>query len=138
MLRILLVCKSLNFTAFFTVVFMWCLYLDINERQKERMKKSLIFFIKILFTSNAFGGVCYSEPCQTSKMEVFVKIVFCKNLHLGCLTRLRICPCITSRFFFFYKKQNFYKKNLTRRQNQIKCISKNTCTESDSVKSLEE
>ena len=28
----------------------------------------------------------------------------------------------------FYKKQIFIKKNLTRRQNQFKCVSINTCT----------
>ena len=28
------------------------LYVEINERQEERMKKQLIFFIKTLFTSN--------------------------------------------------------------------------------------
>ena len=30
--------------------------------------------MKTLFTSNIFAEV-YSEPCQTSKMETFVKIV---------------------------------------------------------------
>ena len=37
----------------------------------------------------------YSEPCQTSKMEVFEKIMnglfvfgyFCKELHLRCMAR---------------------------------------------------
>ena len=50
------------------------LYVDNNERQEEKMKKSLIFFIKILFTSNVFAET-YLEPCQTSKMETFAKIV---------------------------------------------------------------
>ena len=50
------------------------LCVDISERQEERMKKSLIFFIKSLFTSNVFAEA-YSEPYQTSKMETFAKIV---------------------------------------------------------------
>ena len=50
------------------------LCVDISERQEERMKKSLIFFIKPLFTSNVFAEA-YSEPYQTSKMETFAKIV---------------------------------------------------------------
>ena len=43
-------------------------------RVRERTKKSLIFFIKNLFTSNLFAEA-YSEPCQTSKMETFTKVV---------------------------------------------------------------
>ena len=43
------------------------LYVEINERQEERMKKQLIFFIKTLFTSNVFAEA-YSEPCHTSKI----------------------------------------------------------------------
>ena len=43
------------------------LYVEINECQEERMKKSLIFFIETLFTSNVFAGA-YSEPCHTSKI----------------------------------------------------------------------
>ena len=31
------------------------LYMNINERQEESMKKSLIFFMKTLFTSNVFA-----------------------------------------------------------------------------------
>ena len=42
--------------------------------KKEWKEKSLIFFIKTLFTSNVFAEA-YSESCQTSKMEIFVKIV---------------------------------------------------------------
>ena len=38
------------------------------------MKKPLIFFVKTLFTSNVFAET-YSEICQTSKMETFVKTV---------------------------------------------------------------
>ena len=41
------------------------LYVELNERQEERMKKSLIFFIETLFTSNAGA---YSEPCHTMKI----------------------------------------------------------------------
>ena len=41
---------------------------------KNEKKKSLIFFIKTLFTSNVFAEA-YSESCQTSKMEIFAKIV---------------------------------------------------------------
>ena len=52
----------------------WGSYGKINEHQKERMKKSLIFFIKTPFTSNVFA-VEYSEPCETSMMETFAKIV---------------------------------------------------------------
>ena len=49
-------------------------YVRINECHEEKMKKSLIFFIKTLFTSNVLTQA-YSEPCQTPKMETFVKIV---------------------------------------------------------------
>ena len=49
-------------------------YADINERREQRMKKLLIFFIKTHFTSNVFAEA-YSEPCQTSKMDTFAKIV---------------------------------------------------------------
>ena len=48
--------------------------MDINGRQGERMKKSLIFFIKTVFTSNV-SAEAYSKLCQTSKMETFEKIV---------------------------------------------------------------
>ena len=89
---------------------------NIDERQEERMKKSLIIFIKTLFTSNLFAEA-YSEPCQTSKMETFAK------LHFGCLTGIfGICFCITSTDF------QFFIKNVIRIQNQIKCKSINTCT----------
>ena len=79
-----------------------CLYLDINEHQSRGKNDLLIFFIKTVFTSNMFAET-YSKPCQTSKMEAFAKIVnslktlivFCKKLHLGCLTGLGICLCIT-------------------------------------------
>ena len=72
--------------------------MEINKRQKERMKKSLIIFLKTLSTSNVFVKA-YSELCQTSKMDTFAKIVndlkllivFTKKLHLGCLTELKIC-----------------------------------------------
>ena len=43
------------------------LNVEINERHEESVKKSLIFFIKTLFTSNVFAEV-YSEPCHTSKI----------------------------------------------------------------------
>ena len=33
------------------------LYVDINERQEESMKKSLIFFYETLFTSNVVAEV---------------------------------------------------------------------------------
>ena len=36
------------------------LYVEVNERLEERMKKSLIFFIKTLLTSNVFAEA-YSE-----------------------------------------------------------------------------
>ena len=42
--------------------------------RKKRIKKLLIFFIKILFTSNVFAEA-YSELCETTKMENFAKIV---------------------------------------------------------------
>ena len=50
------------------------LNVDTNEGQNERMKKSLIFFIKPAFTSNVFAEA-YSESVQISKMETFAKIV---------------------------------------------------------------
>ena len=63
--------------------------MDINECQEERMKKSLIFFIKTLmylqrrtFTikyffkwKSSFFVQWYSEPCKTSKIETFAKTV---------------------------------------------------------------
>ena len=52
----------------------WGVYVRINERQERKMKKSLIFFIKTLFTSYLLTEE-YSEPCQTPEMETFVKIV---------------------------------------------------------------
>ena len=72
--------------------------MKINKRQKERMKKSLIIFVKTLFTSKVFVKV-YSELCKTYKMDTFAKIVndlkllivFTKKLHLGCLKELKIC-----------------------------------------------
>ena len=50
------------------------LYVDINQNQEERRNKTLIFFIKTLFTSNVFAEA-YSKPCHTSKMETFLKTV---------------------------------------------------------------
>ena len=52
------------------------------------MKKLLIFFIK---TSLNVFAEAFTETCQTPKMETFAKTVnglklFCKKLHLGCLT----------------------------------------------------
>ena len=47
---------------------------DINEHQEQRTKKSLIFFIKTLFTSNIFTKA-YSESCLISKMETL-----CENV----------------------------------------------------------
>ena len=47
---------------------------DISEHQEQRTKKSLIFFIKTLFTSNIFTKA-YSESCQISKMETL-----CENV----------------------------------------------------------
>ena len=52
----------------------WGSYVDINGLQEERIKKSLKFFIKTLFTLNVFAEA-YLEPCQISKMETFAKIV---------------------------------------------------------------
>ena len=46
------------------------LCVDINESQEERMKTSLFFYKN----SNVFAEI-YSEPCQTYKMETFLKIV---------------------------------------------------------------
>ena len=42
------------------------LYADINERQEERMKKS-IFFTKIIFTSNVFGEGVFQNPVKHLK-----------------------------------------------------------------------
>ena len=53
---------------------MGSLYIDANKGQNERIKKSLIFFIKAAFTSNVFAEA-YSESGQISKMETFAKIV---------------------------------------------------------------
>ena len=74
-------------------------------RQDERMKKLLIFFIKTFFIWNVFAEA-FTETCQTPKMETFAKTVnglklFCKKLHLGCLTWLWICLCTTSKDFTF-------------------------------------
>ena len=63
------------------------LCVDIKESQEERMKTSLIFFYK---NSNVFAEI-YSEPCQTSKMETFLKIV--TKTPFGCLIGLGMCLC---------------------------------------------
>ena len=99
------------------------------------MKKLLIFFIKTLCNLNVLVEV-YSEPCQTSKMKTSVKIVnflkplitFAQNLVLDVSQESEYVSVLQAQILLFYiKNRIFYKKNLIRRQNQIKCIRTNTC-----------
>ena len=70
---------------------------DINEHQEQRTKKSLIFFIKTLFTSNMFTKA-YSESCQISKMETL-----CEN---GQQLKAVNCFCKTTPSWMFDRTRN--------------------------------
>ena len=49
-------------------------YRRIQRASGKQNEKVVIFFVKTLFTSNVFAEA-YSEPCQTSKIEIFSEIV---------------------------------------------------------------
>ena len=76
----------------------------IQRRIQNPVKRlRLSFFRKSLLASET-----NSESCQTSKIDLFAKIVknlksftiVCKNLHLGCLIRFWMCFWRTNSYIF--------------------------------------
>lgn len=107
------------------------IYVDINESQEKRMKKLLIFSTKTLFNSNVFAEL-YSAICQTSKMVIFTRvinglksiIIFAKKTPSSIFEKTQnMLLYYREKFSAFYKKSFYRKKNLTRSQDQIKCIN---------------
>ena len=76
-------------------------FLDIWWNMSIKFSKDPAKHLSWSYLQKSFLGLRGNlESCQTSKMELFAKIVknekplthyFCKNLHLGCLTRFWIC-----------------------------------------------
>ena len=91
--------------------------------------------VVVLFDKNSLKfkllAETYSEPCQICKNETFAKnslkplIVFTKNSILNVWQHSEYAYVLQAQILLFSEKQNFFKKYLTRRKNQIKCI--NTC-----------
>ena len=62
---------------------------------RDQLKRLVITYQTLILRAQRVLSEAYSEPCQTSKMEHFVKNsqqlkgvnYFCKSLHLKCLTR---------------------------------------------------
>ena len=77
-----------------TVVSWWNMLMKFSEQIDKSLAKKINIKGKWSFSRKSFLGLQgNSEFCQTSEIVKNEKpfTIFCKNLHLGCLTRFWIC-----------------------------------------------
>ena len=116
------------FKRFFYFYFIWILLvfsltsqLTTVKKRKKQFSKQLLHKLQLTLMSPT-PTETYSEPCQESKMELFLKIdngfqaldFFCKKPRLTCLTKLSIHPCSQAANNQWMCFRGIYQRNESR------------------------